>query len=181
IALLAGLAIFPIVIGFGINPNGGGPGLIFTSLPLAFDVMTGGVIYGLLFFGLLFVAAWTSSISLLEPATAFLVERVGIARKNGSLLVAGLCWLVGLVTVFSFNIWSHIRLLDRDLMGVIELVANDTMLPLGGLLIALFAGWALKETILREQLAGMPAGLFTAWRWMVRILAPLLVLMVLLN
>jgi len=181
IALLAGLAIFPIVIGFGINPNGGGPGLIFTSLPLAFDVMSGGVIYGLLFFGLLFVAAWTSSISLLEPATAFLVERVGIARKNGSLLVAGLCWLVGLVTVFSFNIWSHIRLLDRDLMGVIELVANDTMLPLGGLLIALFAGWALKETILREQLAGMPAGLFTAWRWMVRILAPLLVLMVLLN
>ena len=181
IALLAGLAIFPIVIGFGINPNGGGPGLIFTSLPLAFDVMSGGVIYGLLFFGLLFVAAWTSSISLLEPATAFLVERVGIARKNGSLLVAGLCWLVGLITVFSFNIWSHIRLLDRDLMGVIELVANDTMLPLGGLLIALFAGWALKETILREQLAGMPAGLFTAWRWMVRILAPLLVLMVLLN
>lgn len=181
IALLAGLAIFPIVIGFGINPNGGGPGLIFTSLPLAFDVMTGGVIYGLLFFGLLFVAAWTSSISLLEPATAFLVERVGIARKNGSLMVAGLCWLIGLATVFSFNIWSHVRMLDRDLMGLIELVANDIMLPLGGLLIALFAGWALKETILRDQLAGMPAGLFTAWRWMVRVLAPLLVFMVLLN
>ncbi|MGV8942321.1 MAG: sodium-dependent transporter [Lysobacter sp.] len=181
IALLAGLAIFPIVIGFGIDPHGGGPGLIFTSLPLAFDVMTGGVIYGLLFFGLLFVAAWTSSISLLEPATAFLVERRGIARKRGSLLVAGLCWLIGLVTVFSFNIWSHIRVLDRDLMGLIELVANDIMLPLGGLLIALFAGWALKETILREQLAGMPPALFTAWRWVVRIVAPLLVLMVLLN
>ena len=181
IALLAGLAIFPIVISFGIDQHGDGPGLIFTSLPLAFDVMTGGVIYGLLFFGLLFVAAWTSSISLLEPATAFLVERVGIVRKRGSLMVAGLCWLIGLVTVFSFNIWSHIRMLDRDLMGLIELVANDIMLPLGGLLIALFAGWALKETILREQLAGMPAGLFTAWRWVVRIVAPLLVLMVLLN
>ena len=181
IALLAGLAIFPIVIGFGIDPHGGGPGLIFTSLPLAFDVMTGGVIYGLLFFGLLFVAAWTSSISLMEPATAFLVERVGIARRRGSLLVAGLCWVIGLATVFSFNIWSNVRALDRDLMGLIELLANDIMLPLGGLLIALFAGWALKETILREQLAGMSPVLFTAWRWVVRIVAPLLVFIVLLN
>lgn len=181
IALLAGLAIFPIVIGFGLDPQGGGPGLIFTSLPLAFDVMTGGVIYGLLFFGLLFVAAWTSSISLLEPATAFLVERRGVARKRGSLMVAGVCWLIGLATVFSFNIWSNVRALDRDLMGLIELLANDIMLPLGGLLIALFAGWALKETILREQLAGMSPALFTAWRWVARVVAPLLVFMVLLN
>ncbi|MGY1424425.1 sodium-dependent transporter [Lysobacter sp. A289] len=181
VALLAGLAIFPIVIGFGINPQGGGPGLIFTSLPLAFDVMTMGVVYGLLFFGLLFVAAWTSSISLLEPATAYLVERRGIARRRGSLLVAGLCWVIGLATVFSFNIWSHVRMLDRDLMGLIELLANDIMLPLGGLLIALFAGWALKEAVLREQLAGMSPWLFTAWRWAVRILAPVLVLAVLLN
>ncbi|QOY63668.1 sodium-dependent transporter [Lysobacter sp. H21R4] len=181
IALLAGLAIFPIVIAFGIDPHGGGPGLIFTSLPLAFDVMTGGVVYGLMFFGLLFVAAWTSSISLLEPATAFLVERRGVARKRGSLMVAALCWVIGLVTVFSFNIWAHVRLLDRDLMGLIELVANDIMLPLGGLLIALFTGWALKETVLREQLAGMSPAVFTTWRWVVRIVAPLLVLMVLLN
>lgn len=181
IALLAGLAIFPIVIGFGLDPQGGGPGLIFTSLPLAFDVMTGGVIYGLLFFGLLFVAAWTSSISLLEPATAFLVERRGVARKRGSLMVAGVCWLIGLATVFSFNIWSNVSALDRNLMELIELLANDIMLPLGGLLIALFAGWALKETILREQLAGMSPALFTAWRWVARVVAPLLVFMVLLN
>ena len=180
VALLAGLAIFPIVIAFGINPEGGGPGLIFTSLPLAFEAMPGGIVYGLAFFALLFVAAWTSSISLLEPATAYMVER-GRSRRSAALMMAGLCWALGLVTVFSFNIWSHVRMLDRDLMGLIELVANDIMLPLGGLLIALFAGWVLKDSILREQLAGMPAWGFTVWRWLLRVLCPLLVLAVLLN
>ena len=180
VALLAGLAIFPIVISFGISPEGGGPGLIFTSLPLAFEAMPGGIVYGLAYFALLFVAAWTSSISLLEPATAYMVER-GRSRRSAALMMAGLCWALGLVTVFSFNIWSHVRMLDRDLMGLIELVANDIMLPLGGLLIALFAGWVLKDSILREQLAGMPAWGFTVWRWLLRVLCPLLVLAVLLN
>lgn len=180
VALLAGLAIFPIVISFGISPEGGGPGLIFTSLPLAFEAMPGGIVYGLAFFALLFVAAWTSSISLLEPATAYMVER-GRSRRSAALMMAGLCWALGLVTVFSFNIWSHVRMLDRDLMGLIELVANDIMLPLGGLLIALFAGWVLKDSILREQLAGMPAWGFAVWRWLLRVLCPLLVLAVLLN
>ena len=180
VALLAGLAIVPIVISFGISPEGGGPGLIFTSLPLAFEAMPGGIVYGLAFFALLFVAAWTSSISLLEPATAYMVER-GRSRRSAALMMAGLCWALGLVTVFSFNIWSHVRMLDRDLMGLIELVANDIMLPLGGLLIALFAGWVLKDSILREQLAGMPAWGFTVWRWLLRVLCPLLVLAVLLN
>lgn len=180
VALLAGLAIFPIVISFGISPEGGGPGLIFTSLPLAFEAMPGGIVYGLAFFALLFVAAWTSSISLLEPATAYMVER-GRSRRSAALMMAGLCWALGLVTVFSFNIWSHVRMLDRDLMGLIELVANDIMLPLGGLLIALFAGWVLKDSILREQLAGVPAWGFTVWRWLLRVLCPLLVLAVLLN
>lgn len=180
VALMAGLAIFPIVIAFGISPEGGGPGLIFTSLPLAFEVMTGGIVYGLAFFALLFVAAWTSSISLLEPATAYLVER-GRSRRGAAILMALLCWALGLLTVFSFNLLSHVRLLDRDLMGLIELIANDIMLPVGGLLIALFAGWVLKDTILREQLAGIPAWGFTLWRWLLRVLCPLLVAAVLIN
>jgi neurotransmitter:Na+ symporter, NSS family len=180
VALLAGMAIFPIVLAFGLDPAGGGPGLIFNSLPLAFEVMPFGIVYGLLFFGLLSVAAWTSSISLLEPATAFLVEKFGIARrKRAALTIAGLCWALGLLSVLSLNLWSGVRILDRDIMTFIEFVANDLMLPLGGLLIALFTGWALNRTILREQLSEMPEGLFTAWRWLVRVVAPALVLVVL--
>ena len=182
VALLAGMAIFPIVIAFGIDPAGGGPGLIFTSLPLAFNEMPGGIVYGLLFFGLLSVAAWTSSISLLEPATAFLVERFGVGRRKVAALgIAFLCWALGLLSVLSLNIWSEVRILDRDVMTFIEFIANDLMLPLGGLLIALFSGWALNATILREQLSDLPPGLFTTWRWLMRVVAPALVLIVLLR
>lgn len=182
VALLAGLAIFPVVLAFGIDPAGGGPGLIFTSLPLAFEAMPFGILYGLLFFGLLAVAAWTSSISLLEPATAFLVEKFGAgSRKVAALGIAGLCWSLGLLSVLSLNLWSEVRILDRDIMTFIELLANDLLLPLGGLLIALFTGWALNRTILREQLSDLPESLFTAWRWLLRIVAPALVLLVLLR
>ncbi|TDK22306.1 sodium-dependent transporter [Luteimonas aestuarii] len=180
VALLAGMAIFPIVLSFGLDPAGGGPGLIFTSLPLAFEAMSIGAVYGLLFFGLLSVAAWTSSISLLEPATAFMVEKFGIKRRKlAALSMAGLCWALGLLSVLSLNVWSGVRIFDRDIMGFIELIANDLMLPLGGLLIALFTGWVLNRTVLREQLSEMPEWLFNAWRWLLRVVAPLLVLVVL--
>src|SRR5690606_26051480 len=180
VALLAGLAIFPVVLSFGLEPAGGGPGLIFASLPLAFEAMPFGIVSGLAFFGLLAVAAWTSSISLLEPATAFLVERFGVARRKGAALsIAALSWLLGLLSVFSLNLWSEFRILDRDIMTFIEFIANDLMLPLGGLLIALFTGWALNHTILREQLSDLPPALFTVWRWLMRVVAPLLVLVVL--
>ncbi|MEZ0469946.1 sodium-dependent transporter [Luteimonas salinilitoris] len=180
VALLAGLAIFPVVLSFGLDPAGGGPGLIFTSLPLAFEAMPFGILYGLAFFGLLAVAAWTSSISLLEPATAFLVERFGVKRrKRAALGIAGLSWLLGLLSVLSLNLWSGVRIMDRDIMTFVEFIANDLMLPLGGLLIALFAGWALNRTILREQLSDMPEALFLVWRWLMRVVAPLLVLTVL--
>ncbi|MBB5014288.1 sodium-dependent transporter [Rehaibacterium terrae] len=178
IALLAGLAIFPIVIGFGMAPTGGGAGLIFTSLPLAFNSIPFGVVYGLIFFLLLAFAAWTSSISLLEPATAFLVER-GVSRKTAALSMAAFCWGLGLLSVLGFNHWSHVKILGRDIMSFIELIANDLMLPLGGLLIALFAGWFISGERMREQLHGLPAPLFTLWRWLVRVVAPVLVAVVL--
>lgn len=179
VALLAGMAIFPIVLNYGINPSGGGPGLIFTSLPLAFNEMPFGALYGLLFFGLLSVAAWTSSISLLEPGTAWLVERFGIgSRKRAALLLSGLSWLLGLLSVLSFNHWSHIKLLGRDVMGLIEFISSDLMLPLGGLLISLFVGWSVKQQILKKELPEMSSGLFRVWLWMVRIVAPALVLLI---
>ncbi|WP_454831376.1 sodium-dependent transporter [Pseudoxanthomonas wuyuanensis] len=187
VALLAGLAIFPIVIAFGLEPAGGGPGLIFNSLPLAFEAMPLGTMYGLLFFGLLAIAAWTSSISLLEPGTAFLSEKFGLKHRKGSaLLLAGVSWAVGLLSVLSLNLWSDVKvpagvnvLGGKNIMDLIEFLANDLMLPLGGMLIALFAGWALSRTVLREELSEMPEWLFVVLRWTLRIVAPLLVLAVL--
>lgn len=177
VALLAGLAIFPIVIQFLGTPTGGGAGLIFTSLPLAFNQM--GAVFGLLFFALLSVAAWTSSISMLEPATAWLVEQ-GISRKPAALGMAMLCWALGLATVLGFNHWSHIHPFGQDtILDAINLIANDLMLPLGGLLITLFAGWVVSGERIREQLSDISDRTFAVWRFLVRVVTPILVFLVL--
>lgn len=182
VALLAGMAIFPIVIAYGISPEGGGPGLIFTSLPHAFNDMPLGSLYGLLFFALLSVAAWTSSISMLEPGTAWLSERLGVgSRKKVALGLALFCWLLGLLAALSLNRLAHVKFGERDIMGLLEFVASDLMLPLGGMLIALFTGWAMDRSLLRGQLPEMPEWAFTALRWLLRVVAPLLVLAVLLR
>ncbi|MEE4295492.1 MAG: sodium-dependent transporter [Wenzhouxiangella sp.] len=179
VALIAGLAIFPIIIAFGIDPGSGGAGLIFTSLPLAFAEMPMGIAYGMAFFLLLSVAAWTSSISLMEPAVAYLVEATEFSRRTAALLVAGLGWLLGLASVFSFNIWSSVKIGDKSIMDAIEFVAADVMLPIGGLLTAIFAGWVLSSQITREELdEKMPDWTFKAWLWLTRVVTPLLILVV---
>lgn len=188
VALMAGLAIFPIVISFGLDPQGGGPGLIFTSLPHAFNAMPFGIVYGLLFFALLSVAAWTSSISLMEPATAYLVERAGLGRRAAAAVVGAVCWVAGLATVLSFNVWASVRVPEhlrviggKNIMDMIEFVSNNLMLPLGGLLIALFTGWVVKQTLLKDELGSLSPAALSLWRWLVRLVAPLLVLAVLIT
>ena len=179
VALVAGLAIFPVIIAFGIDPGSGGAGLIFTSLPLAFAEMPFGIAYGMAFFLLLSVAAWTSSISLMEPAVAYLVEATDLSRKASALLVASLGWVMGLASVFSFNIWSSVSIGGKSIMDAIEFVAADVMLPIGGLLTAIFAGWVLSNTITREELDDkMPTWAFQGWLWLTRVVTPMLILLV---
>lgn len=180
VALIAGLAIFPIVIAYGLSPEGGGPGLIFESLPLAFADMPFGIVYGLMFFLLLSVAAWTSSISLLEPGTAFFVEATRFSRRSVALVLAAVAWLAGLVSVLSLNVWQEVNVIgERNFMESAEYVANDIMLPLAGLFIAIFAGWVLSKTVSREELGErFPAWVYTGWLWLVRVATPLLILIV---
>lgn len=179
VALVAGLAIFPIVFAYGIDPGSGGPGLIFTSLPNAFEAMPFGTVYGMLFFALLSVAAWTSSISLLEPAVAYLVESMNMRRGAAAILVGAVGWGAGILSVLSFNVLSDVKIAGRDIQGFIEHVAANIMLPLGGLLIALFAGWALSRADSRDELVNIGDGTYNVWRSAVRYLAPILVLIVL--
>ena len=179
VALIAGLAIFPIVFAYGIDPGAGGPGLIFTSLPNAFAEMPFGTPYAILFFALLSVAAWTSSISLLEPAVAYLVESKNMRRGTASAVVGSVGWGLGILSVLSFNKLSHISLWGRDIQGFIEHIAANIMLPLGGLLIALFAGWVLSRADSRDELVNMGDGTYNLWRNFVRYVAPILVLVVL--
>lgn len=179
VAILAGLAIFPVLFHFALDPAGGGPGLIFTTLPLAFADMWGGALYGIAFFVLLLLAAWTSSISLLESPTAFLVERTRLGRRRAAIAVGVLVWALGFVSLLGMNVWSAVRVGELDLMGVINFVASDLMLPIGGLLICVYAGWVLPGRSSREELPQLGDGAYRLWLWAVRWLVPLLVLAVL--
>lgn len=180
VALVAGMAIFPIVISFGLDPAGGGAGFIFTSLPLAFNEMPFGTAYGMAFFGLLAVAAWTSSISLLEPPTAYFVEATNYSRKQIAVSVAAATWAFGLVSVFGFNIWSEVTIGGKGIMDAIDYVASNILLPIGGLLTAVFAGWVLSNRITREELdEKMPDWAYSAWLWLTRVVTPIMILIVL--
>ncbi len=185
VALLAGLAIFPIVFANGLEP-GAGPGLIFQTLPIAFGHMQGGTLLGVLFFTLLMFAAWTSAISLIEPAVAYLVENKGLSRIYASVWIGFLTWFVGLGTVFSFNIWADktlsIPFLFENLtfFDTLDYLTANIMLPLGGLFIAIFAAWVMREHSTKEELATYPK-MYSVWRFLVRYITPVAVIVVFLK
>jgi NSS family neurotransmitter:Na+ symporter len=187
VALLAGLAIFPIVFANGLEAASG-PGLIFRTLPIAFGHMDGGAFFGMLFFVLLVFAAWTSAISLIEPAVAWLVENHGMSRVYASVVAGAATWLLGLLTVFSFNIWSDVKPLswipifrEHTVFKLIDYLAANIMLPLGGLLIAVFAAWRMRRDASVDELAMGDGFGYRSWRFLVRYIAPVAVLIVLLN
>ncbi len=177
VALLAGMAIFPIIFANGLEP-GAGPGLVFVTLPIAFGQMDGGLIIGTLFFVLLTFAAWSSSISLIEPAVTWLVENKGLSRAKTCVVFGAMTWLLGIGTVLSFNHWADYKLFDKTFFDLLDYLTTNIMLPLGGLFIALFAGWVLSRADSREELQ-MDDGLgYRVWLFLVKFVAPLAVIVV---
>ncbi|MDP3976851.1 MAG: sodium-dependent transporter [Pseudomonas sp.] len=188
VALTAGLALFPIVFAAGMEP-GAGPGLMFVTLPVAFGNIAFGQVMGTLFFVLVLVAAWTSSISMLEPAVAYLVERTQRRRRLVTSALVLLCWLVGMGTVLSFNVGAEAKFFvfaadgfhlfqwgaegGRNFFDSIDYLTSRILLPLGGLAFVLFAGWVLRREAVREELAIDNPLLFGLVYWLIRVVAPL--------
>jgi NSS family neurotransmitter:Na+ symporter len=170
VALLAGLAIFPLVFANGLTP-GMGPGLIFETLPIAFGQMPGGWLFGMVFFTLVFFAAITSAVALIEPAVAFLTEKVG--REMACLYSGGICWVLGLGTAFSFNIWADVKLFGKNIFELVDMLTAEIMLPVGGVLIACFAGWVMKREHSEAELALEDPKHYQWWRILVRYVAPI--------
>jgi NSS family neurotransmitter:Na+ symporter len=179
VALMAGMAIFPIVFANGLEP-GAGPGLIFQTLPIAFGAMPGGQLFGTLFFILLVFAAWSSSISLIEPAVAWLVENRNMTRVRASVWIGVTTWLIGLGTVFSFNIWSEVKLFGMTFFDLLDYLTANIMLPLGGVLIAIFGGWLMKKTSSKDEFA-MKDAAYQLWWVLIRYISPLAVVVVFLH
>lgn len=180
VALLAGLAIFPLVFANGMAP-GAGPSLIFETLPIAFGHMPGGEIFGALFFLLLVFAAWSSGISLVEPIVAWMVENHNLSRRNATMLATSVIWLLGLLTVFSFNIGQDWTLFGKTAFGLLDYLTANIMLPLGGLLIALFAGWKMKKSSTADELAIGNGVLYYFWLILIRFVSPVAILIVFAN
>lgn len=179
VALLAGMAIFPIVFANGLEP-GSGPGLIFTTLPIAFGQMPFGVIFASLFFLLLIFAAWSSAISLVEPAVAWLIEKTHISRLRASVLMGLLTWFVGIGTVFSFNIWAEAKLSGKTFFDWMDYLTANVMLPLGGVLIAIFAAWVMRKESSSTEFR-MANGGYALWRFLTRYVAIICVLIVMMK
>ena len=164
ISFLAGFAVFPIVFAHGLNPASG-PGLVFVTLPLAFAGMPFGTVAAVAFYLLLFVAALASAISLLELAVALLVRRLSWPRVTASATVAFACFVLGLATVFSFNLWAGWYPLDAlhsfrtsTVFDLLDYLTSNVMLPVCGFFLSLFVGWALPASLLIDELRLTKAG-----------------------
>ncbi|MCB2263814.1 MAG: sodium-dependent transporter [Candidatus Thiosymbion ectosymbiont of Robbea hypermnestra] len=180
VAILAGLAIFPILFANGLQPEQG-PGLVFKVLPIAFGKMPGGVVFSTLFFVLLMFAAWTSAISLLEPMVAWLVENLNFDRVRAAALGGTAVWLLGVVCLLSLNKWSGITLFGKGFLDLLDFLTANILLPLGGLLIAVFSGWVLSRTVSADELALGEGPLYRLWRMLIRYVAPVAVAIIFAN
>lgn len=177
VAILSGLAIFPLVFANGLQP-GKGAGLIFVTLPIAFGNMTGGTILGVLFFIFLTFAALTSSISLLEPTVELLEEKTPLGRKSATLLSSVVIWALGVACVLSFNEWQNVTLFGKNIFDLLDYFTSKLMLPLTGLGTIIFAGWMMNQETIRRELNLSPA-LFAGWKFLCRFVIPIAVIFIL--
>lgn len=182
VALLAGLMIFPIVFAYGLDP-GEGPGLIFVTLSAAFASMPGGSIIGALFFVLVFFAAYSSALSMLEVCVARFAERDGVSRSKASVIAGVVIFLVGLITVGSFNVLEDVHLLGSierfagmTPFDLIDFTVTNVLMPVGALLYAIFIGWFITGRLASDILERPDGPGLRFWRFLMRFLVPIAIL-----
>lgn len=177
VAILAGIIIFPIVFTYNLDPNSAGPGLIFETLPIAFGSMYYGTIISTAFFTLLFFAAITSSISLIEPAITFVVEKFYVSRLYATNILGVITWFLGIFTVLSFNNLSEFTFFGMTIFDNLDYLTSKIMLPLGGLLMALFVGYVVKKSIVEKEL-NANKNVVEFWFIIIKVLSPLLLILI---
>ena len=187
VALVAGLSIFPLVFTYGLEPTQG-PGLIFVTLPVAFGRMPYGQLFGTALFLTLSFAAITATTVIFETVVSVLQEYTRLPRRWVTYGGAALIWLTGILTVLSFNRWSAVYPLrflgvasSKTPFELLDYLTSNIMMPAGGLMVALIAGWALSREAACKEL-GMGSGLaFSLWRGLVRYVVPLAIVIIFLS
>lgn len=181
VALLAGIIIFPIVFSNGLDPAGG-PGLIFVTLPIAFGNMPGGYLIGLLFFIMLFFAAFSTVIGMLEPAVSWLEEHKGLSRAKVTFAAGAFGWVIGLATALSFNVLSDVRLIqsieffaDKTIFDIVDFLVASLGIPFNAAMMSLFAGWVMSKSVLMDEMQIRNPLLIAYLRFTLRYIAPVVI------
>lgn len=177
VALLAGLVIFPAVFNNGLDPAAGA-GLIFQTLPVAFAQMPGGYVFSVLFFLILSVAGITSMVGLAESVNAWLEDRFGMPRHKSALLVVGSVACFSVFSILSYNVMGEAGFGGKNFNDIMDYFSNQILLPLGGLMIALFAGWGMSRAATRDELGAISDGVFALWHFLIRFVVPPAVLVI---
>jgi NSS family neurotransmitter:Na+ symporter len=196
VAIIAGLAIFPITFAAlapaslnaildGQEQVQGGLGLLFVNLPMAFQTMPGGSLIGLLFFVMVFFAALTSSVALLEASVSWAIGRFQKPRWLVTIILGGLAYLIGAWASFSFNSQADYQPLDfmifsgQPIFGILDELTAKILLPLSALLVALFVGWIADRRLIDSE-NGLDGNVQRIWLFLVRWVCPLVISLILL-
>ncbi len=180
IAILAGLAIFPAVFAMGLDPKGG-PGLIFHVIPAVFSNMNYGSVFATLFFILLFIAALTSGISLLEVTVAYISDEKGWSRKKAVLIFGIIIFLLGIPAGLSFGVMKDVHIFfGNTFFDFLDKLTSNYMLPIGGFFIAVSLGWkyGLDRTLHELDPDTRIISLKKLWAFFIKYVSPILVLIV---
>ncbi len=171
VAILAGLVIFPAVFSNGLDPAAG-PGLIFQTLPVAFAQMPGGHLFSVLFFLMLAFAGITSMVGLVECVNAWLGDRYQMSRHRSAVLVIGSIAVLSVVSILSYNLLGDMTIGGMNFNALMDYFSTKILLPLGGLLIAVFAGWIVSREATRDELGSLNALGFQIWYFLIRFVVP---------
>ena len=172
VAILAGFVIFPAVFAFGIEP-GAGPGLTFVTLPAVFAKMPFGMFFSFAFFLLLFIAALTSAISLLEVVVTYAIDQLKWSRAKASIVMATAIALLGIPSALSVGV--HIpQIAGKDFLDAADFLTNNIIMPLGGIFISVFVGWVWADGAKAEVTDNgrVVFPMYTVWLWTCRVIAP---------
>jgi NSS family neurotransmitter:Na+ symporter len=184
IALLAGLAIFPAVFAFGLEP-GAGPGLTFITVPAVFASMGAiGHFFGILFFILLTVAAITSAISLLEVVCAYFIDEKKWNRKKAAWIMGIIIFLLGIPSSLGQGVWSDYKFIGgRDFLDSLDFIASNILLPLGGFLLCIFIGWywGTDKAVEEGNISAKGITLGGGYRFLIKYVAPIAIFVVFLK
>ena len=185
IALLACLMMFPIIFSYGGEATAG-PGLVFISMPVAFaEMSSGGMLLSILFFGLLLFAALTSGISLLEVVASYFIDERGWSRRKAAWILGGAIVLFSGFSAFAadpdFALTSWESGYGKNFFDTMDYLVSNWFLPVGGLLIAIYAGWFLQRRFVKQEFEGVTPVVVSAWLLLIRFVAPILVIIVLLQ